>query len=565
MPKTLLLADDSVTIQKVVGLTFANEDVTLVTVDNGDDAIARAKAVRPDLVLADVVMPGRNGYEVCEALKADPSLRHVPVLLLSGTFEAFDEERARRAGADGHLTKPFEAQALVETVHRLLAQSASAAPAAQAVATPPAAVATAPPASDDGLGADAGYDFFDDDLIGEGQAAAPAAAPDVADPTATLTTAAADAPTEVESVYEKTMFELSEAEAIDDASSDVEAATDALFEDDADLGSTVVAAMEEDEEPFDLGSAASTPAAAAAPLDPFADDARDPLASLARTGSGISPASPAPYTEEISAPDFGAMPGARAVEQGLGGAGDPNAGSWRDLPDADLGMSIRDFEDSKRALAPAAEPASTTAAGGFGPAGLDLGASDRTPTAPSFSFPDASSPETSFASSPATSVASSPETSFATSQPITEPSFAPPAAAPAAAPAPAAPEPLEAALVDDDDEVPFEEAIPFGPTGAMAELDDEPLAFSAPPEPATPVAATPAASAAHALPDLSPMLRQRVHDTLEKVAWEAFADLSDTIVRQVLARVEAVAWEVIPAMAEALVREEIRRMKGDVE
>lgn len=61
------------------------------------------------------------------------------------------------------------------------------------------------------------------------------------------------------------------------------------------------------------------------------------------------------------------------------------------------------------------------------------------------------------------------------------------------------------------------------------------------------------------------MLRQRVHDTLEKVAWEAFADLSDTIVRQVLARVEAVAWEVIPAMAEALVREEIRRMKGDVE
>jgi hypothetical protein len=68
-----------------------------------------------------------------------------------------------------------------------------------------------------------------------------------------------------------------------------------------------------------------------------------------------------------------------------------------------------------------------------------------------------------------------------------------------------------------------------------------------------------------AAPDLSPMMRQRIHDTLEKVAWEAFSDLSDTIVRQVLERVEAIAWEVIPQMAEALVREEIRRLKGEDE
>jgi len=60
-------------------------------------------------------------------------------------------------------------------------------------------------------------------------------------------------------------------------------------------------------------------------------------------------------------------------------------------------------------------------------------------------------------------------------------------------------------------------------------------------------------------------MRQRIHDTLEKVAWEAFSDLSDTIVRQVLERFEAIAWEVIPQMAEALVREEIRRMKGEEE
>ena len=124
MPKTLLLADDSVTIQKVVGISFANEDIRLVTVDNGDDALARARELVPDIVLADVVMPGMNGYEVCEAIKSDASLRHVPVLLLTGTFEAFDEQRARRVGADGHVTKPFEAQALVDRVHARLAEAA---------------------------------------------------------------------------------------------------------------------------------------------------------------------------------------------------------------------------------------------------------------------------------------------------------------------------------------------------------------------------------------------------------------------------------------------------------
>ena len=584
MPKTLLLADDSVTIQKVVGLTFANEDVTLVTVDNGDDAIARAKSMRPDLVLADVVMPGRNGYEVCEAIKTDPSLRHVPVLLLSGTFEAFDDERARRAGADGHITKPFEAQALVETVHRLLAQSASA---------PPAPAAPAPVAAAAAGGADAGFDFFDDDLLGEGSQAAqpPAAASSLG---ATLTTTvqpeARESAAEIEeSPYEKTAFELSEEAAIDeDETSDVEAATDALYEDDADLGSTVVAAMEEDEEPFDLGLQEGTPPAVATRVagasDPFSDDARDPLAPLARTGQGMSPVRPpagARTEEDVSAPDFGAMPGARAVEVRVGGP-DPNAGSWRDLPDADLGMSIQEFEDSKRGTSSPRPEAGT----GFGPSGLDLGASDRTPTAPSFEPVGERRFEP--VGEQGLEPRFEPTAPTAVLAPREEPAIAP------LAPPVASPEPLEAAFVDDEDEAGFEEAIPFGPLGGelapkpaeathaakpVALPEPEPLAFAEPlslaersaaSEPAPvaevrsasePVAAAPSAS----LPDLSPMMRQRIHDTLEKVAWEAFADLSDTIVRQVLARVEAVAWEVIPAMAETLVREEIRRMKGDVE
>jgi CheY-like chemotaxis protein len=148
MAKTLLLADDSVTIQKVVGISFANEDISITTVDNGDDALIKAKELRPDVVLADVVMPGKSGYEVCQSIKADPELRHIPVLLLTGTFEAFDEERATRIGAAGHVAKPFEAQTLVDRVKELLGR-ASAAPA------PPEPASTAP-ASDDS------FDFFDE-------------------------------------------------------------------------------------------------------------------------------------------------------------------------------------------------------------------------------------------------------------------------------------------------------------------------------------------------------------------------------------------------------------------
>ena len=128
MSKTLLLADDSVVIQKLVGLSFANEDVEIHSTDNGDDAVTKAREIRPDLVLADVVMPGKSGYEVCEAIKQDPALAHIPVLLLTGTFEAFDEARAQAVGATGHITKPFEAQALVERVKTVIKNSVKPAP-----------------------------------------------------------------------------------------------------------------------------------------------------------------------------------------------------------------------------------------------------------------------------------------------------------------------------------------------------------------------------------------------------------------------------------------------------
>jgi CheY-like chemotaxis protein len=118
--KKILLADDSITIQKVVELTFSEDDYQVACVSNGAQALKKIIEWRPNIVLLDVIMPEKNGYEVCEDMKRHPSTSSIPVLLLTGTFEPFDQKRAAAAGAGGHLTKPFESQALVAKVEELL-------------------------------------------------------------------------------------------------------------------------------------------------------------------------------------------------------------------------------------------------------------------------------------------------------------------------------------------------------------------------------------------------------------------------------------------------------------
>ncbi len=125
--KTILLADDSITIQKVVELTFSEADYRVVSVSTGGQALKKVAEVRPDIVLLDVIMPEKNGYEVCEQLKRSPTTSGIPVLLLTGTFEPFDKKRADAAGANGHITKPFESQALVAKVEELIAATPSVA------------------------------------------------------------------------------------------------------------------------------------------------------------------------------------------------------------------------------------------------------------------------------------------------------------------------------------------------------------------------------------------------------------------------------------------------------
>ena len=120
MTHKLLLADDSVTIQRVVELTFSGEDVQVITVGDGEQAIARIPIERPDIVLADIGMPKRSGYDVAAFVKGRPDLSHIPVLLLAGAFEPVDDARAQQVKCDGVLVKPFEPQQVVSRVRELV-------------------------------------------------------------------------------------------------------------------------------------------------------------------------------------------------------------------------------------------------------------------------------------------------------------------------------------------------------------------------------------------------------------------------------------------------------------
>jgi CheY-like chemotaxis protein len=103
----ILVADDNSNIQKMVGLALKDQGIDVVAVGNGEAAVRKISDVRPDLVLADVFMPVRNGYEVCNYVKQDSALSHIPVILLVGAFDPLDEQEAQRVGADGVLKKPF--------------------------------------------------------------------------------------------------------------------------------------------------------------------------------------------------------------------------------------------------------------------------------------------------------------------------------------------------------------------------------------------------------------------------------------------------------------------------
>lgn len=120
MAHRLLLADDSITIQKVVELVLAEEDFEIKSVGNGEDALNSMGTFNPDIVLADIDMPRMNGYQLCEKIKKNPATSSIPVILLAGAFEPIDEDLAREVGADDSIIKPFESQELISKINSTL-------------------------------------------------------------------------------------------------------------------------------------------------------------------------------------------------------------------------------------------------------------------------------------------------------------------------------------------------------------------------------------------------------------------------------------------------------------
>src|SRR5262245_26924814 len=150
MQRTMLLAHDSPTISRLVNRTFADANFRIIEVNNGDAAIKNFDEVRPDVVLADIYMPGKNGYQFCAYICSHRELSKTPVVLLVGAFEAFDEEAAKRAGATANITKPFEPGALIDLVVSILPEEGHAAAVPPEVARP--VETPAPAESEDLLG-----------------------------------------------------------------------------------------------------------------------------------------------------------------------------------------------------------------------------------------------------------------------------------------------------------------------------------------------------------------------------------------------------------------------------
>lgn len=137
MPVQILVADDSVTMRRIMEITFAGEDAQVVTVDSGDACVARARELRPDVVFADASMPGMDGYAVASAIKGTSGLEGTAVIVMASQKSPYDAGRGAAAGVDDHILKPFDTQHVIDRVSQVMSKPRAAAPAA--VAAPPAA------------------------------------------------------------------------------------------------------------------------------------------------------------------------------------------------------------------------------------------------------------------------------------------------------------------------------------------------------------------------------------------------------------------------------------------
>lgn len=122
MNKIILVIEDQPEIRKLICITMDYDDFEVHEADNGDSGLKMIKALRPGVVLLDVMMPGLlDGFQVCEQVRADPEIAATPIVMLTARGQQSDMEAGRRAGCTDYLTKPFSPLQLIETVERLAA------------------------------------------------------------------------------------------------------------------------------------------------------------------------------------------------------------------------------------------------------------------------------------------------------------------------------------------------------------------------------------------------------------------------------------------------------------
>ena len=504
MPKKILLADDSITIQKVVELTFSDGDYEVIAVNNGAKAIQKLSEMRPDIILSDIIMPEKNGYEVCEYVKSHPDFRTIPVILLTGTFEPFDPDRADKAGCDAVVTKPFESQSLIHKVEELIDQSHSAPTAAESA---PAAPAESPWAEEEPAAPAFAPPIHDNDIFG--------AAPSEPAP------AAADMP-----------FETSDAEAF---SGETRAFQRVSFE--------------------EMQRMASEAAPQPAPIPPAAPPIEPPQIEPspwdeppAALGGGETRAFPAmSFDEPPAAPPLPPTPEASPWDEPAGSQFDERAGSQFVEP---TGSQFDEPAGSQFTNQPPAFGGETKAFPRMSFEELQQMASQTTPEpAPPAEPPPAPIAETSPWSEPEAAASpfgeETPAAAFSgETQAFPRLSFddlqqmaAPPE--PASSPF-HEPEPSFG-----DDTSSFDRASALGDEMSVP----HPIAAPEPePEP-TPEAAPAAAASAVAIGDLT-------EEQIDRIARRVVQLLSADVVKNI-------AWEVIPDMAEMVVKERIRQLEAE--
>jgi len=552
MGKKILLADDSITIQKVIELTFSDEDFDVVTVGNGRLALEKVQEVRPDIVLCDIIMPEKDGYEVCEFVKKTPALQHIPVLLLTGAFEPFDQDRAARVGSDGFLAKPFEPETLIAKVKELLGRAASRAasappPPRPSTGTPTVAIPFVPPARESDPSAPrAGFPTTPPltvvpprppEPIPFPRAAAPAPEPLKASPSPLD----APAPSAVRFIPEEPFedFEAGSFGADEEAATPARGAEPIPFRSASD---ELLPMTPEESESLSVPDSASTvmfkadavqwqvpPVPAPAPPVPVAPAAPTPSVPAAPVAASPAPSAPTVESEptvfeEVIEED---------LEFGQAYVPPPAAPAAPERPA--LEPDTQSLNREKAAQWIAAPPPSNPRPAPSGP-----------PSKPPVSAPAASKPPMPSAPPPAPPPVVAPPAAAASFAPHPEPSSPPSAPQTAAVPSP------------------WASGRPVAPAWQPVPVSEPPSPAPAAPPAAAPVSesfadlaaevpsAEPAKAASQAAEVPVPV------DTVEKIAQRVVAQISEKVVREI-------AWDVIPDLAEALIKAEIERLKAELQ